>query len=265
MFHRWILTIVAVALFVPVCAVSMTDMEQEHQRILEQKRQLYSRIEQSIRQYPQSPDLAYMYYKLARLSADIDGVQNPLRTAQLYETVLTLDPEFNDKDVVLYKLAFSITTPAQAESESRNALYKKTRGCRRTGRTTCASCPTPRSGQGLQRLQHHLLEMPASLYNFRAVFAWQHLLRSGLRRAQSRTPVEVPSVTSTSGRRDGTRCRCTASSTAAGDLPPATTMRHCRLYRRAERHRRRRQPEPGVYFQTMPFKTSPSGWCKRSG
>jgi len=172
MFHRWILTIVAVALFVPVCAVSMTDLEQEHQRILEQKRQLYSRIEQSIRQYPQSPDLAYMYYKLARLSADIDGVQNPLRTAQLYETVLTLDPEFNDKDVVLYNLAFFYYDAARKQkSESRERALQNNPEVAVNWPDNLRLMPdTPEVAKAINAYNTIFSEMPASNYNSEAVF-----------------------------------------------------------------------------------------------
>ncbi len=78
------------------------------------KRELFRKTESFIKDNPDSPDLAFLYFQLAEISAQVDGIDNPLKPAKLYSKVLEIDPDFTDKDVVLYQKAFYLF---QAESQ----------------------------------------------------------------------------------------------------------------------------------------------------
>ncbi|MCD4828722.1 MAG: hypothetical protein K8R90_04730 [Candidatus Cloacimonetes bacterium] len=170
--HRVIFTIVLAAILMPLLAVDMIDLEREHQRILEQKRQLSTRIEQSIRQYPQSPDLPYLYYKLARLSAEIEGIQNPRRTAQLYEMVIDLDPTFNDRDVVLYNMAFFYYDAArqQRASARERALQNDPAVAVNWPDEMRLTPETPEVAKAIDAYNTIFAEMTQSIYSSEAVF-----------------------------------------------------------------------------------------------
>ncbi len=101
-------------------SLTLNELEQEHQKLLDFKRDVYNQIQADIRQNPDSPDLPYLYFRLAQLSSEIEGIENPAKTANFYQKVLDLEPNFPDKDVVLYNLAyFAYEAAKQARDEKR--------------------------------------------------------------------------------------------------------------------------------------------------
>ncbi len=102
----WIFCVLLMFTVSSLVAMTLNDLEQEHQKLLEFKRDIYNQIQTDIRENPDSPDLPYLYFRLAQLSSEIEGIENPAKTANFYQKVLDLEPNFPDKDVVLYNLAF---------------------------------------------------------------------------------------------------------------------------------------------------------------
>ena len=103
------------------------ELTQAKEKIDSYKRDLFRKTEKFIQENPESPDLAFLYFQLADISAQVDAVDNPGKPAKLYRKVLEIDPDFTDKDVVLYHKAYYLIlaeTQRVDEGRSRN-LYKE--------------------------------------------------------------------------------------------------------------------------------------------
>ncbi len=116
----WIFCVLFTLSIGSLLSLSLDELEREHQKLQDFKRDVYNQIQTDIRENPNSPDIPYLYFKLAQLSSEIEGIENPAKTANFYKKVLELDPTFPDKDVVLYNLAyFSYEAAKKARDEKR--------------------------------------------------------------------------------------------------------------------------------------------------
>ncbi|MCD4650613.1 MAG: hypothetical protein K8S56_02335 [Candidatus Cloacimonetes bacterium] len=102
----FLIIISIIILFSLSAEVSLQQLESDKSRIDNFKRKIYNRTTEFIRSNPESPDLPFLYYQLASLSADLEGLDNPGITASYYKRILELDPLFSDRDVVLYNIAY---------------------------------------------------------------------------------------------------------------------------------------------------------------
>ena len=82
-----------------------TELRGKYQQKLDYKRDVYNKTLNFIKDNPDSPSLARLYFNLAEMSVEID-VNDPKTTANYYEMVIEKDPEFDKMDVALYNYAF---------------------------------------------------------------------------------------------------------------------------------------------------------------
>ncbi len=116
----WMLGLLFIFTVSSLWSVSLDELEREHQKLQESKREVYNLIQKDIRDNPNSPDVPFLYFKLAQLSSELESIDDPGKTAGFYKKVLELDPTFPDKDVVLYNLAyFSYEAARMARDEKR--------------------------------------------------------------------------------------------------------------------------------------------------
>ena len=81
------------------------ELKSEFDKKMAYKREVYNKTLEYIRNNPDSYGLANLYYNVGEMSTEID-VKEPWKTATFYRKVLELNPDFPNKDVVLYNIGF---------------------------------------------------------------------------------------------------------------------------------------------------------------
>lgn len=81
------------------------ELQQQYNRKLQYKQELYNKTLDFIHANPNSPQLAELYFNLAELSSEIN-LFKPWITAEYYLKVLEHDPDHIQKDIILYNIGF---------------------------------------------------------------------------------------------------------------------------------------------------------------
>ena len=104
-----LLLIIAVTLSAQDTRITDEDVNIQLQKIYDKKiaykRDVYSRTLRFINENLDSPDLATLYFNLAEMSIEIN-VSDPSITVGFYRKVLEKDPNFLEKDAVLYNIGY---------------------------------------------------------------------------------------------------------------------------------------------------------------
>jgi len=80
-------------------------LQREYEKKMSYKRNVYNKTLDFINENPNSPGLAPLYFNLADMSTEID-VNNPGKTAEYYQKIIELDPDFFEKDVIYYNIGY---------------------------------------------------------------------------------------------------------------------------------------------------------------
>ncbi|MCF7793869.1 MAG: hypothetical protein K9N09_08860 [Candidatus Cloacimonetes bacterium] len=144
---------------------SDAELQQTFQQKRQYKRDVYQRTLDYIEENPDTPQLAKLYFNLAELSAEVD-IFEPWKTAGFYEKVLASDPDFLQKDIVLYNIGFynykAILTRRDAARIENIDLVMNWPDSLRLGKAELARV--------ISAYEEVLLEMPDSPYNTDAAY-----------------------------------------------------------------------------------------------
>jgi hypothetical protein len=98
--------IIFASILLTICGLwSETTLQEQFQNVQNYKKDLFRQTQQFIIDHPDSPNLPKLHYNLAELSTSIYR-DDPSVTLDLYKKVLELDPNFYDKEVILYNIAY---------------------------------------------------------------------------------------------------------------------------------------------------------------
>ena len=107
--NKKIIFTLILGLFLVTTTVFANEVDSEIRKKYEQKKafktDVYNKTLKFIKQNPNSPGLAKLYFNLAEMSTEID-INAPAKTASYYKLVLEKDPKFPEKDYVLYKFGY---------------------------------------------------------------------------------------------------------------------------------------------------------------
>ncbi|MBT6994586.1 MAG: hypothetical protein HN952_06505, partial [Candidatus Cloacimonetes bacterium] len=90
------------------------ELDEKFSQKMAYKRKVYEQTLKFITQNPESPGIAGLYFNLAEMSTEIDAA-SLRKTANYYQKVLELDPEFIYQDAVLYNIGY-FTFEAEKDS-----------------------------------------------------------------------------------------------------------------------------------------------------
>jgi len=107
--NKKIISTLILGLFIVSTTVFASETDSSIREKYEQKntfkKDVYNKTLKFINQNPNSPGLAKLYFNIAEMSTEID-VNYPAKIASYYKHVLEKDPNFPEKDYVLYKYGY---------------------------------------------------------------------------------------------------------------------------------------------------------------
>ncbi|MDP8231440.1 MAG: hypothetical protein P9L91_02090, partial [Candidatus Zophobacter franzmannii] len=100
---RYIILITLILL--AICGLRSETLQEQYQKVQDYKTDIFRQTKQFIIDNPDSPNVPKLYYNLAELSTSIYR-EEPDVILDLYKKVLKYDPDFYDKEVILYNIAY---------------------------------------------------------------------------------------------------------------------------------------------------------------
>ncbi len=99
------------------------DLDSLYQKKLQYKKEVYEKTLQFLKENPDAPNAARLYFNLAEMSTEIN-IDNPAKTAKFYKMVLKKDPNFPARDVVLYNIGYYSFEAAKKRIEKARIKHK---------------------------------------------------------------------------------------------------------------------------------------------
>jgi hypothetical protein len=122
--NKYIISLIALLIICGVALSAQDISEQLQEKYLEKlafKQKVFDKTYDFVRANPQHPDVASMYFNLAEMSTEL-YVGQPQLISRYYAQVLRNDPDFAQKDVVLYNWAYYATQAQMDDRDERRQM-----------------------------------------------------------------------------------------------------------------------------------------------